>query len=423
LPNILVIVTDDQRDGLDVMPKTRRWFQAGGTSYPWAFDTTPLCCPSRSSIMTGRYVHNHHVFSNVKGQARHLDQETTVQRYLQRAGYRTAIFGKYLNKWPLAVAPPHFDQWAVFTRTPSQNQKAYLNGPWNVNGKVQTVAAYSTTFIRRQALDFMKATTDQPWYLYLASPAPHAPFVPEQSFANAAVPSWKGNPAVFEADRSDKAPYVQAGHATFQRGQEIRTAQLRTLMSVDVMVDAVMKKLEASGQLDNTLAFFISDNGYLWGEHGLAGKPPPYLQATRVPFMARWPGHLGVGAKDRRLVANIDITPTILGAAGLSPDPDKPVDGRSLLETAWTRDRLLLENFDASVTPKWASTVTHTFQYIEYYAQDDRTITFREYYDLAKDPWQLVNLLRDGNPTNDPGRPALHATLDQDRTCVGTDCP
>jgi arylsulfatase A-like enzyme len=423
LPNILVIVTDDQRDGLDVMPKTRQWFAAGGTSYPWGFDTTPICCPSRTSIMTGRYTHNHHVRGNGKGQALHLDQETTVQRYLQQAGYRTGIYGKYLNKWPLDVNPPHFDRWAVFTRTPNVSDKAYVGGPWNVNGKVRTVTTYSTTFIRSRALGFVKGGSSQPWYLYLAPPAPHRPFVPEPAFANAPISTWKGNPAVFEADRSDKAPYVRAAHTTFARGQEIRTAQLRTLMSVDVLVDEVMKSLQATGQLDNTLAFFISDNGYFWGEHGLEGKPPPYLQATRVPFMARWPGHLDAAAVDERLVANIDITPTMFQAAGISPDPGKPVDGRSLLDHAWTRDRLLLENFTASSSPRWASTVTHTFQYIEYYARDDRTITFREYYALTKDPWQLVNLLHDGDPTNNPDKAMLHATLSGDRTCAGEACP
>jgi arylsulfatase A-like enzyme len=416
-------VTDDQRDGLEVMPKTRQWFQEGGTSYPWGFDTTPICCPSRTSIMTGRYTHNHHVRSNGRGQAMNLDQETTVQRYLQQAGYRTAIYGKYLNKWPLDVSPPYFDRWAVFTRTPNHSAEAYMDGPWNVNGKVRTVGTYSTTFIRKRAVSFVKGDSSQPWYLYLAPPAPHRPFVSEPAFANAPISTWKGNPAVFEADRSDKAPYVRTAHTTFERGQQLRTAQLRTLMSVDVLVEEVLKTLQATGQLENTLAFFISDNGYFWGEHGLEGKPPPYLQATRVPFMARWPGHLGEGVKDRRLVANIDITPTILQATGISPDPAKPVDGRSLLDPAWTRDRLLLENFAASNAPRWASTVTRTSQYIEYYKSDDRTIAFREYYDLTKDPWQLLNLFHDGDPTNDPDQAPLRAVLARDRGCVGSTCP
>ena len=423
LPNILVIVTDDQRDGLGVMPKTRQWFEAGGTRYPWGFDTTPICCPSRTSIMTGRYTHNHHVRSNGKGEALNLDQDTTVQRYLQQVGYQTAIYGKYLNKWPIETSPPHFDRWAVFTKTPNHNKKAYEDGPWNVNGQVRTVATYSTTFIRERALRFVEANTSRPWYLYLAPPAPHRPFVPEPAFANASIPGWKGDPAVFETDKSDKAPYVRASHTTFQQARDLRTAQLRTLLSVDVMVDQVLKSLQATGQLDNTLAFFISDNGYFWGEHGLEGKPPPYLQATRVPFMARWPGHLGEGAVDRRLVANIDITPTIFQAVGISPDATKPVDGRSLLDPTWNRDRLLLENFAASTTPKWASTVTHAFQYIEYYRSDDQTIAFREYYDLEKDPWQLVNLFHDGDPNDNPDKATLHAALAKDRTCVGASCP
>lgn len=109
-PNILLIVTDDQRaDALGYMPATKRLFRKGGTTYAEAYSTTPLCCPSRASIMTGRYVHNHGVLRNEDAAA--LDHDTTLQAYLQKAGYQTALSGKFLNSWPLAEAPPFFDRW------------------------------------------------------------------------------------------------------------------------------------------------------------------------------------------------------------------------------------------------------------------------------------------------------------------------
>ena len=105
-PNILVIITDDQRASMSFMPQTVEWLQRGGTRFSRAFATTPLCCPSRASIFTGQYAHNHGVRLN--HDAEKLNQEETIQRYLQDAGYRTAIVGKYLNEWDLSRDPPYF---------------------------------------------------------------------------------------------------------------------------------------------------------------------------------------------------------------------------------------------------------------------------------------------------------------------------
>lgn len=426
-PNVLIIITDDQRiESMGPMRRTRFWFRQGGTEYLNAFATTPLCCPSRASIFTGRYAHNHKVRTNAD--AHELDQKSTLQRYLEDHSYQTGIVGKYLNSW--TGTPPHFDQWHTF-----ENRSAYRNAPFNSNGVVHKVKRYSTDYISSRARAMVRdfeLSDSKPWFLVVATWAPHTPANAEKSYRRTKVGTWDGNPAVFEADRTDKPPYVQAKTAALKGAKKLRTRQLRTLKSVDDMVDRLFGTMSALGETDDTLAFFLSDNGILWSEHGLKSKSVPYTSAVKVPFFARWPGHIAQGTQDARLVANIDITPTVMDAAGLTPDPEYPLDGRSLLGDD-ARNRLLLEftggnnQVDA---PTWASTLTPEYQYIEYYDDVTEAVTFREYYDLVNDPYQLENYLADPDPANDPPpdeQAKVALQLARDRRCLGTEgtdpCP
>jgi arylsulfatase A-like enzyme len=424
-PNVLLIITDDQRAStLKNMPITKAWMKKGGTHFANAFATTPLCCPSRASIFTGRYAHNHRVRNN--SSTSELDHKTTVQRHLHRAGYRTAIYGKFLNAWPIAKNPPHFDEWATFG--PSRTH--YYDGEWNVNGAVRPVSHYSTDYIKRRAVDFLNAAEQkdtQPWFLVLSTAAPHAPAIAEPAYAHRHVPPWSTNPATNEANRTDKPPFVQALSAPLWKSRAARRAQLRTLLSVDELVGRVFRKLEAADDKRNTLVIYVSDNGYLWGEHGLSGpgvsKRPPYSASVAIPLMMRWPGQFSAGKVRKGLAANIDIAPTIMQATQVDPGPDFRPDGRSLLQRN-TRDRLLLEYWvDIGGTPTWASLRTKSYQYIEYYDNDGLTPVFKEYYDLKKDPWQLKNLLGDANPVNDPAVGEAARQLDSDRHCSESSCP
>jgi arylsulfatase A-like enzyme len=420
-PNILVIITDDQRkDGsMDVMPKTLHLFREGGTEFTNFYVTTPLCCPSRGSFWSGRYAHNHGVLTNGDPQAEAAyDQTTAIQYALRSAGYATALVGKYWNTWPLSTPPPNYDRWAMMTGS-------YRDASWNIDGTIQRVPGYTTMLAETFAAGFLRdfeREDDRPWFLYVAPQAPHSPYTAEPRYASTAVPPWTGNPAVFEADRSDKPPAVRGWNATFDDALALRAKQLRTLMSVDDMVATLFSDLDRLGETQDTLAVFTSDNGMLWGEHGLTGKRFPYTASVQVPMFIRWPGHIAEGAIDDRLTANIDLAPTLLEAAGLSPD--HVVDGASLLGTG-SRGRLLLEYFkspDAALT-NWASILTPTYQYVEWYRTTTSKPFFREYYDLVNDPWQLTNLLADGNPTNDPDVARLHAQLTSDRRCAGDACP
>jgi arylsulfatase A-like enzyme len=426
LPNVLIIVTDDQRlDGtLAVMPKTRRWMQAGGRTFTNGFTSSPICCPARSSILTGRYVHNHGVLTNHDGSL--LDHTTTIERYLGDAGYENAIVGKFLNEWPLGQAPPYFDRWSICSPC---SEGGYFGRDFDVDGTIQTVADYATDFMATRSLEYLRAfeaDDDRPWFLYVATGAPHDPFTVEPQYLDASVPAWNGNPAVSESDRSDKPPYVRAKNGGLAHAKDVRSRQLRTLRSVDDLVDDILRELGALSERRRTLIFFVSDNGFLWNEHKLGvGKTYPYQQSIRVPMLVRWQNRVPAGTSDARLASLVDVAPTVLGAAGIPPDPSVPMDGRSLL-TPPTRTRLLIEYFlnaMAPSTPAWAALRTPTSQYTEYYAEDGLTVVFREYYDLVADPWELRNLLGDADPSNDPEAAGLSAQLAADRGCSGATCP
>lgn len=418
-PNVLVIVTDDQPVGtMSVMPRTRRAFARRGTTLRNMFATTPVCCPARASIMSGRYAHNHGVLTNED--ADKLDQDTTIQARLAAAGYRTGLFGKYLNLWQ--GAPPHFDEWAVI-----KGRFRYFDTQWDVNGTKRLVEGYWTDSIADLATGFLDAAEtddDRPWLMFVTPPAPHSPYTPAPRHEEADVPRFRGSPATREADKGDKPPYVREASATPGAIEAVPRQQMRSLLAVDDMVGRLIDKIDELGE-DDTLAFFVSDNGYLWGEHGLIGafmsKGNPYPRSVRVPALMRWPGRVAAGERDARLAGLFDITATIADAAGL----DAVTDGRSLLED-WRRDRILLEYWQKtghhrSTVPDWAGLRTRRYSYTEYYDGDE--VVFREYYDTRSDRFALENLLGDDDPANDPDVGTLSRQLERDRRCSGESCP
>ncbi len=422
-PNVLLIVTDDQRpvETMVALKRTRRWLARTGVTYAKAFVTTPLCCPSRASILTGRYAHNHGVEDNQKPYE--LDQDSTLQRYLHDAGYLTGFVGKYLNGWEPTKNPPHFDRWTLFS--PLEYAPGYHNNPFNVNGLFTTVKTYSTDYLAARArsmLTWFDTSDARPWFMLVWPFAPHGPFVPSKEYEDAKVPAWHPSPAVLEEDRTDKPTYIQSKSRSLKTARNIRRDQLRMLLSVDDMVEGLRRRLGKLGELKRTLVVFMSDNGYVWGEHGWIDKRLPYTSSIKVPLLVRWAGHLPGGVTDTRMAANVDVAATIFDAAGVAPG--HPLDGRSLLD-AWERDRLFIEYWfnGESTIPTWRSIRTETYQYIETYQEGTGAVDSREYYDLVGDPYQLTNLLGDGDPLNDPPLDEvarLSLQLERDRRCQGT---
>jgi arylsulfatase A-like enzyme len=390
-PNVLLIITDDQRatGTLEVMENTRREFVDRGTQFTQAFATTPLCCPSRASIFSGLYPHNHGVLQNG---GENFDADLTWQRYLDDAGYFTGLFGKYFVNVSAADAP-HFDR----------RRATVYDDP----DEPRLIAGYARDFLQEA-----EARDARPWALVLATSAPHAPWngLPD---VLEPIPAWQHTASFQEADLSDKHPAVATEAARFEPlgpdyPIEVRDGQLTELQLADETVGAVMGDLDRLDERRDTLAIFISDNGYQWGDHGLYHKLWPYLESVQIPLIVSWPGRVAEGIEDSRLVANLDLAPTILDAARVQTP--LAFDGQSLF-SAESRQWLFMEApIDVSGRmPLWTAAYDGDRHYVEW--EDG----FVESYDLATDPAEIS--------ASNAADPALGGLLDAASSCSGASCP
>lgn len=415
-PNVLLIIADDLRVAGTArsMPRIIDIFSKQGVSFDQAFATTPECCPSRVSMLTGQYVHNHGILSNVGDWAERLDEESTIQRYLSDAGYRSALFGKFLNGWELKRNPKYFDEWAFWLRS----SRSYEDGKWNVDGTRKVVPGYWADLVRRRSLGFLRSAEQRdgdPWFMIVSSAAVHSPAVPEDSYRDMPVPQLQMTPPMEEEDLQDKPSFVLSGKSPFPKVFDVRKQQLRALRTLDDLVERLFTQLESLDEAENTLAIFVSDQGFLWGEHGLSGKETPYEASIRIPLMLRWPQRLEAGSVDDRLVANLDIAPTILDAAGIRLNEGRPMDGFSLLTDA-SRETLLLEHTPNPYyeRPGWLGVRSLDAQYIEW--EDPGGGRFEEFYDLDRDPWMLESDLEDERLGD------YQRILERMSDCAGRDC-
>ncbi len=429
-PNVILILTDDQDlllGSLDSMPRLQQLLVEQGTTFTNAYVPLSLCCPSRAMILTGRYAHNLKIFTNFPPDGGFKffkafgHEEATVGVALRRAGYRTAMMGKYLNGYPESVAsrtyvPPGWDEWIV---PAAGNPYAQYNYTLNQNGELvrhgKKPADYLTDVLAQRARQFMTqaAGDGAPFFLYFAPYAPHKPCPPAPRdahlFPDARAPR---TPSFDEANMKDKPKAMR--NRPRLTDEQIATIdrlyrhRLQSLQAVDAAIATLIETLETTGQLDNTFILFTSDNGFHLGQHRLVqGKYKPYEEDIHVPLVVRGPG-VPAGARVDAFIENVDLAPTIAQLAGARL-PVLP-DGRSFVPflaapqqaPAGWRQMVFLEQYHFEDAPQGTEGVlepsdqregeehvthlglrTSTYKFVEYGTGE------LEYYDLAGDPFEL----------------------------------
>jgi len=349
--NIILILTDDQDielGSLQFMPKLAKYLGDEGATYQHGYATTAMCCPSRSSLLTGLYVHNHHVYTNNDNCSSSYWQQNQEHRtfatYLQGSGYKTAYYGKYLNKYLGQHIPPGWDEWGGLVK----NSRFY-NYTINTNGRLKHHGDnyeedYLPDLITNKTLELISesARSSKPFLTVLSYPGPHGPedAAPQYQdmFLNVTT---HHTPAYDFAPNPDKQWILRHTekmlpiHRSFT--DMLMTKRLQTLQSIDLAVEKIVEKLDETGQLANTYIFYTSDHGYHLGQFGLVkGKSFPFDFDTHVPFLVRGPG-IAPRSVRTQPVLNIDLAPTFLDIAGLHKPPH--MDGKSLLPTLRNPER------------------------------------------------------------------------------------
>jgi arylsulfatase A-like enzyme len=434
-PNVVVIETDDQTaPDMAAMPRTRALIGDAGTTFANSFVSLSECCPSRATFLTGQYAHNHGVLSigpPFGGFAR-LHGAETLPVWLRRAGYRTALIGKYLNGFQGTRVPPG---WTDFEGLLSRFTYRFFDYRMNVNGRIEhhgyDPREYQTDLITRRALRFIGAQS-RPFFLWATYVAPHIgrPHdLTDPLGLNSTVPAARDSlaflgaplprpPSFDEPDVSDKPAAIRNRRRLKQWQlaalESTHRQRLASLVAVDEGVARIVGALQARGELRDTLLIFTSDNGFMLGEHRVpTGKILPYEPSIRVPLLMRGPGAPHRVRHD--LVWNGDLAPTILDAAGARPA--FPLDGRSLLAPPRLHRDILLEGPPAQHTnglPRFVGLRTPRYKYVEY------VWGARELYDLRRDPGETRNLAR--SPATARLRASLRQRLARLARCAGAAC-
>ncbi|MDO3385616.1 sulfatase [Gilvimarinus sp. SDUM040013] len=415
--NVIYILTDDQRyDEMGFMNKRLNTpnmdkLANEGVHFRNAFVTTALCSPSRASILTGQYMHNHGVVDN-----NNPAREGTVYfpSYLQKAGYETSFFGKWHMGGHGDEPQPGFDHWLSFAGQGHYYPVKRSNGEvnqFNINGTHVPQKGYITDELTDYALGWLDSReSSKPFFMYLSHKAVHADFKPaprhkdQYADVDIEVPAsqanteenYHGKPMWVKNQRNSWHGVDFPYHSELDV-QEYKRQYHRTLSAVDDSIGRILTWLEDNGMADNTVVMLMGDNGFMFGEHGLIDKRNAYEESMRVPLLAYAPGYLPKGKKVDNIVANLDIAPTVLDIAGVTTMPEQ-FEGASFLPLAqgksvedW-REELVYEyywEFNYPHTPTTFALRSDKYKLIQYHGVWDT----EELYDLENDPKEMNNLI------------------------------
>ena len=399
-PNILFILVDDQRIGTispQFTPNIWSMLVHKGVTYTHAYTPNPLCCPSRTSILTGLFSGKPGggVWANVPpyGGFTAFDPKKTVATDLHAAGYRTGLFGKYLNGYPQGKAknfryvPPGWDAWFGVPTAAYQDFYAAVNGRRS-RFYGPNPSDYATRIITSRALAFMSRSEQlgHPWFAYVSYTAPHAPATAEIQdvgrFASVTLPN-AGAPSLTENVSHDGKPQYVRDWTVPSTWPVFPEHQLEAMYGVDRSLGNLLTHVPA-----NTLIVYFSDNGFMWLEHGLTGKDVPYEESINVPMIVRWDGHPGLVPPDTvnaDPVLNVDFDPTWENLAGVS---NPRADGVNFLTRLRADRSFPITHYQAPGTrvPSYCGVRSPDYMFVQYNTGE------QELYDMRTDPYQLTNL-------------------------------
>jgi len=373
-----------------------------GMTFTHGFVVNPLCCPSRTTILTGRYSHHTGVYRNSLPYggfpAFGTEDRSTIATWLRGGGYRTAMVGKYLNGYnDVHYVPPGWDTWDALVTLPYYNYRMSINGEPKEYGGAE--ADYQTYVLGRYSTDFIKSVPpNRPLFLYLAPHAPHAPATPPARYrgALATLPLYRP-PNYNQPNVTNSPSWVKRLHrlgpVRQHREDLFREHQFESLLAVDDVVGDVLRALQQTDRLSNTLIVFASDNGLEQGSHRWLHKADPYEGSINVPIIIRYdPVTRLVASFSDRFALNMDFSPTFAAAARVEAPG---VDGRSLLPLldgsaiSWRAD-FLIEHVGGDRAPTSFCAVRNaSYIFVEYRTHEE------ELYDLDADPFELRNLAKD----------------------------
>jgi N-acetylglucosamine-6-sulfatase len=446
-PNVVVIVVDDARvDDMSSLPGIASSIGDAGARFTNAYSPFPLCCPARATMLTGQYAHNHGVLDNVPplGGFQAFDDDETLATWLT-PDYTTGFIGKYLNGYGPPYRPPGWDHWMV----PAGGMYDYRGTGWSIDGVRRTYAGYRTDTMGTLASDFIGTHADdaQPFFLVTSIVAPHAGTPVESDDPNVVhhtstfpTPNVSNtyrnqlgkvantDPSFNEADVSDK-PLRPAPLAAWEVDaiKEVNGQRREALLSAQDVTRTIIDALRTQGELADTYVVFVSDNGYMLGDHRIrGGKVFPYEVAASVPLLIRGPG-IPAGSVVDQTVGLHDLAPTVLAMTEhTGANGDFVLDGVDILPMIGNPSLRVGRTVVLEAGPESSTSSTYRFHGVVVQLGDDRwkyverSTGKKELYNLSDDSAELTNLA--GRAAFAQVQGQLRTLMLQHRWCDGAAC-